>query len=205
MKFDTTELCGTLDEDRGFNMSTCSGHPLWPADPRPEDIRAEDLVALARICRFNGHLKPEIETYSVMQHSIYVYKKVVRATGNSSSAISLAALLHDAHEYIYGDMIKPQKRLWSDRKHYEQIADRAIAKRFGFHVGLFEHPAIKEADYRTFLTEQRDLLTPGTTDFGVANAEPYDDIIVPEPFNEVVLEFMQILDELTLRVQSPRT
>ena len=199
MIHNTEELCGRLDESRGYNMQTCSGKPFWPADPRPGDIRIEDLTALARICRFNGHMKREIKHYSVMQHSIYVYRKVVDATGGLNPKLNLAALLHDAHEYIYGDMIKPQKRLWTDRKDYETICDKAIALRFNFCPSLFDHPAIKEADYRTFLTEQRDLLTPGNVDFGVAKAEPYDDIIVPESFDNVVDEFYQILDELLIR------
>lgn len=196
MTLDTQELCGKLDEKRGYNMQTCSGKPFWPADPRAEDIRAEDLFALARICRFAGHLRPQIEHYSVMQHSIFVYKKVALATNNRNPKLSLAALLHDAHEYVLGDMIKPQKGLWSDRKDYERAVDEAIAQKFMFDVELFDHPAIKEADYRAFLTEQRDLLTPGCVDFGVARAEPYDDIIEPQPFIDVLDEFFQLLSEL---------
>ena len=60
-KFDTQELCGKLDQSRGYNMNTCSGLPVWPLDPRPEDVRIEDIAgALSRVCRYNGHLKDEV-------------------------------------------------------------------------------------------------------------------------------------------------
>lgn len=210
--FDTQELCGKLDEARGYNMNTVSGLPVWPADPRPEDIRIEDIAgALSRVCRYNGHLKdgcwrhwsgavedkPAIgnswfpfEVYSVAQHSVLVEQKVRewvsdRMDYSTWSAdyppkhLLLAALLHDAHEYVLGDMVKPQKKMYNNRKLYEGKWDISIAERFGFDVQLFDHPAIKEADYRMFLTEKRDLVNCSKTDFGEAKAEPYPEQIVP--------------------------
>lgn len=214
--FDTQELCGKLDETRGYNMNTASGLPVWPADPRPEDIRIEDIAgALSRICRYNGHLKEgawypyaEIpkdipwswpvsenggiaevycgfEVYSVAQHSVLVEQRVnfhqsmCDVSEKVRNPLLLAALLHDAHEYVLGDMVKPQKKMYNSRKLYEGKWDTSIAKRFGFDVQLFDHPAIKEADYRMFLTEKRDLVNCSKTDFGEAKAEPYPEQIVP--------------------------
>ena len=91
----TQELCGTLDERRGYNMNTVSGLPVWPKAPRAEDIRIEDISgALSRICRYNGHLRDlvsipfpppsrgskivPVEIYSVAQHSVLV-EQYVRA------------------------------------------------------------------------------------------------------------------------------
>jgi uncharacterized protein len=196
MTHDTQELCGKLDAARGYNMNTASGKPVWPRDPRAEDIRIEDIAAsLSRMCRFNGHIKAgafvshargeypheewvSFEIYSVAQHSAIVCDKVAEVAPDAKF-LQLAALLHDAHEYILGDMIKPQKNLYPSRKQYECEWDLAIANRFGLWSGLFDHAAIKEADYRIFLTEKRDLLVDGTVDFGVANADPYPDRIVP--------------------------
>ena len=76
-------------------------------------------------------------------------------------------------------MVKPQKLMYDKRSYFEGKWDTIIAAKFGFDVSLFDHPAIKEADYRIFLTEKRDLVVNGTTDFGVAKAEPYPERIVP--------------------------
>lgn len=209
-KLDTGDLCGKLDMDRGFNMNTCCGKPMWPADPRADDIRINDIAgSLSRICRFNGHMKDcieiiehvevedssgycttrwqTIETFSVAQHSLNVEREVskvldekyARRSASFCRKIKLAALLHDATEFIHGDMIKPQKRMYAEREQYEAEGDAAIAARFGFDPGLFKHPLIKNADYRMFLTEKRDLCNEDGTDFGVADAEPYDEQIIP--------------------------
>lgn len=176
--FDTQDLCGRLDESRGYNMNTVSGLPVWPEDPRPEDIRIDDIAgALSRICRYNGHLRQDVEHYSVAQHSVLVCRAVAKTT--RSPALCLAALLHDAHEYVLGDMVKPQKKMYRERSRYEAKWDIAIAKRFGFDFDLFDHPAVKEADYRMFLTEKRDVIVKGDTDFGQEIAKPYPKKILP--------------------------
>lgn len=121
---DTGELCGPRT-DRGYNQTTASGYPFWVLDPRPEDIRIEDIAAhLSRICRFGGALKgakilkkrfgffplwlfPKtffVETYSVAQHSVLVSRNVPQE-------FALEALLHDAAEAYVGDVIKPIKLL----------------------------------------------------------------------------------------------
>lgn len=109
---DTTELCGA-NNGRGYNQTTASGYPFWSLDPRPEDIRIEDIAAhLSRICRFGGALKEKafnaagsyefIEIYSVAQHSVLVSQRVPQE-------FALEALLHDAAEAYVGDMVKPVK------------------------------------------------------------------------------------------------
>lgn len=113
---DTGELCGPRT-DRGYNQTTASGYPFWVLDPRPEDIRIEDIAAhLSRICRFGGALKDDVpnipplrsmvfvETYSVAQHSVLVSRNV-------HQEFALEALLHDAAEAYVGDVIKPIKLL----------------------------------------------------------------------------------------------
>ena len=57
-------------ERRGDWMQTHSGLRFYPLDPRPEDIRIEDIAhALPMICRFNGHCS---RFYSVAEHSLNV-------------------------------------------------------------------------------------------------------------------------------------
>ena len=115
---DTKELCGA-DTGRGLNQTTASGKPFWVGDPRPEDVRIEDIAAqLSRICRFGGALKDgyyedwnmgidagtwvHFETYSVAQHCVLVSRNV-------PPEYALEGLLHDAAEAYIGDMIKPIK------------------------------------------------------------------------------------------------
>ncbi len=204
MALNTEDLCGRLDENRGYNMNTKSGLPVWPADPRAEDIRLEDVAsALSCINRFNGHTKwdwVEMTAYaalffekaghrvqtkagglslvympltlSVAQHSVNVMREVQKAVPGHR-LLHRAALLHDAPEYVLGDMVKPQKIMYKERKQYEKRWEDVMAAVFGFPSYLFDHPAIKEADYRMFLTEKRDLCTDHGTDFGEARAEPY--------------------------------
>jgi len=207
MKHDTEKLCGRLDQRRGYNMNTYSGLPVWPADPRPEDIRIGDIArGLSRLCRFNGHIKngewrytpyqwPEeqwvdYEIYSVAQHSVLVCEAV------GDPELKLPALLHDASEYVLGDMIKPQKRMYNERKTYEQTWEVAIANRFGFDPALFNDPEIKEADYRMFLTERRDVVSHSRTDFGVAEDKPYGFRIVPLLPSQAYKMFMDRFNEL---------
>lgn len=217
MTLDTQELCGKLDQSRGYNMNSISGKPVWPASPRAEDIRIEDIAgALSRICRYNGHLRdycitePDadgyfdqlpLEIYSVAQHSVLVEQYVAKWCGEDADSepcilLRLAALLHDAHEYVLGDMVKPQKLMYKERKRYEMEWDDRIAERFGFSADLLDHPAIKEADYRIFLTEKRDLVVNWTTDFGVAKADPYPERIVPVLPSAARKMFMDRFNEL---------
>lgn len=169
---DTTELCGAKTVDRGFNQGTASGKPFWALDPRPEDIRITDIAAqLARVCRFGGALRDNVEHYSVAQHSVLV-------SYNVPEEFALEGLLHDAAEAYTGDMLKPLKHALPDFKRLSDNIDIAIRKKFG--LPLTPSPCIKEADYRAVLTERRDVLPEVfTVDWGVARAEPWPEIIVP--------------------------
>lgn len=85
-----------------------SGRRLDLLDPTPVDIEIEDIAhGLAFVARWNGQTKGDWP-YSVAEHSLLVEQIFGRQTGGGAKW-RLAALLHDAPEYVIGDMISPVK------------------------------------------------------------------------------------------------
>lgn len=108
-----------------------SGRRLDLLDPHADDIAIEDIAhGLARVARWNGQTAgPHI--FSVAQHSLLV-EAIFAAGGASSRNESLAALLHDAPEYVVGDLISPFKAvLGNDYKAVENRILVAVHGRFG--------------------------------------------------------------------------
>lgn len=197
MTYDTEELCGDKSE-RGYNMICTSGKPFWPMDPQPYDVRIEDIAQhLSRICRFNGALRSDIPHYSVAQHSVLVADHV-------PAPYKLRALLHDAAEAYMGDVIKPVKaQLGEELGYMEDDIMWAIEKRFHLDYGCTRedivraNEVVKEADYRAFLTEKRDLVNDiGLVDFGRPKAAPWDDVVAPLDQRASYMLFMERFEEL---------
>ena len=85
-----------------------SGRRLDLLDPTPVDIEVEDIAhGLAFVARWNGQTRGDWP-YSVAEHSLLVEQIFGRQTGEAAKW-RLAALLHDAPEYVIGDMISPVK------------------------------------------------------------------------------------------------
>ena len=85
-----------------------SGRRLDLLDPTPVDIEIEDIAhGLAFVARWNGQTRGDWP-YSVAEHSLLVEQIFARA-GDRPAKWCLAALLHDAPEYVIGDMISPVK------------------------------------------------------------------------------------------------
>ena len=92
------------DNGRGYKITTYSGKPFFPMDPRPEEIRIEDIAhSLSMQCRFNGHTK---WFYSVAQHCS-IMAEAMMSDGYAEYAFE--ALMHDAAEAYIGDLIRPVK------------------------------------------------------------------------------------------------
>ena len=126
-----------------------SGRRLDLLDPSPMDIEIEDIAhGLARVARWNGQTVGA-HAFSVAQHSVVVEEIVAHLQPDIAPRWRLAALLHDASEYVIGDMISPFKAaLGIDYKLFEARLDTAIHIRFGLPA---ETPAaikrlIKQAD-----------------------------------------------------------
>jgi uncharacterized protein len=109
-----------------------SGRRLDLIDPSPLDIEIEDIAhGLARVARWNGQTRGE-HAFSVAQHCLLVLDILRRGETGASTAKLLMALLHDAPEYVIGDMISPFKAvIGGDYKAVEDRLLSAIHLRFG--------------------------------------------------------------------------
>jgi 5'-deoxynucleotidase YfbR-like HD superfamily hydrolase len=86
-----------------------SGRRLDLLDPTPVDIEIEDIAhGLAFVARWNGQTLGDYP-YSVAEHSLLVEEIFTRENPGIPARWRLAALLHDAPEYVIGDMISPVK------------------------------------------------------------------------------------------------
>ncbi|HMO70982.1 MAG TPA: HD family hydrolase [Paracoccaceae bacterium] len=86
-----------------------SGRRLDLLDPTPVDVEVEDIAhGLAFVARWNGQTRGDWP-YSVAEHSLLVEDIFGRMNPGQSARWRLAALLHDAPEYVLGDMISPVK------------------------------------------------------------------------------------------------
>ena len=114
-----------------------SGRRLDILSPSPLDIEIEDIAhGLARVTRWNGQTKG---TYglSVAQHSLLVEEILSRNAPQLAQKWRLAGLIHDAPEYVIGDMITPFKAALGPL--YRQIEARlqeAVHIRFGLPAEL---------------------------------------------------------------------
>ena len=86
-----------------------SGRRLDLLDPSPLDVEIEDIAhGLAFVARWNGQTRGE-HPYSVAEHSLLVEEIFALIVPGCAARWRLAALLHDAPEYVIGDMISPVK------------------------------------------------------------------------------------------------
>lgn len=108
-----------------------SGRRLDLLNPQPEDVEAEDIaLGLSRVARWNGQTKGA-HSFSVAQHSLLVESIFNSLNPEAHKNDRLAALLHDAPEYVVGDMISPFKAvIGGDYKAVEKRLLVAIHKRF---------------------------------------------------------------------------
>jgi 5'-deoxynucleotidase YfbR-like HD superfamily hydrolase len=108
-----------------------SGRRLDLLDPSPLDVEISDIAhGLARVARWNGQTSGE-HAFSVAQHSLLVEALFADIQPEASADARLAALLHDAPEYVIGDMISPFKSVMGGSyKDCEFRLQRAIHLRF---------------------------------------------------------------------------
>ncbi len=114
-----------------------SGRRLDLLDPTPLDIEIDDIAhGLAFVARWNGQTKGDF-AYSVAEHSLLVEELFRRIDPKAPKKWCLAALLHDAPEYVIGDMISPVKAAVGSG--YSALDDRlaaAVHLRFGLPAAI---------------------------------------------------------------------
>jgi len=126
-----------------------SGRRLDLLDPSPLDIEIEDIAhGLARVARWNGQTDGEY-AFSVAQHSLLVEIIASELEPKLDRRFRLSALIHDAPEYVIGDLISPFKAALSlDYRAFEAKLLAAIHLRFGLPAELPDEVTklIKRAD-----------------------------------------------------------
>jgi 5'-deoxynucleotidase YfbR-like HD superfamily hydrolase len=122
-----------------------SGRRLDLLDPSPLDIEIEDIAhGLARVARWNGQTRGSA-IFSVAQHSVLVCDVLALLEPDAPASTRLMVLLHDAPEYVIGDMISPFKAVIGES--YKAVEARllsAIHLRFGL-------PAVTPPPIRTLI------------------------------------------------------
>jgi hypothetical protein len=170
-----------------------SGRRLDLLDPSPLDVEIEDIAhGLARVARWNGQTKGA-HAFSVAQHCVLVERLSAELNPKIGREARLMALLHDAPEYVIGDLISPFKAaVGLDYKDFELRLLAAIHLRFGLPAKapanlatLFKQADIASAYFeatqlagfsaeeakRYFGTPPKTLRTPRLTPLAVADAQ----------------------------------
>jgi 5'-deoxynucleotidase YfbR-like HD superfamily hydrolase len=156
-----------------------SGRRLDLLDPSPKDIEIEDIAhGLARVARWNGQTVGD-HAFSVAQHALLVEEIATVMQPDLTRRWQLAALLHDAPEFVIGDLISPFKAaIGLDYKAFENKLLEAIYRRFGLPPSLPDRitMAIKAADRIAAFYEATQLAGFSETEanryFGVPRGVP---------------------------------
>ena len=181
-----------------------SGRRLDLLDPTPMDIEIEDIAhGLAFVARWNGQTEGSFP-YSVAEHSVLVEQLYSAANPDAPARWKLAALLHDAPEYVIGDMISPVKSAVGPG--YAELDARltsAIHLRFGLPAAL---PAaikkqIKAADKLSAWLEATQIagfsLEEANRFFGAPkNSQPLPARLTPRPPMDVKADFLARFQDL---------
>ena len=133
-----------------------SGRRLDLLNPSPLDIEIEDIArGISRVARWNGQTSGEYPL-SVAQHSVIVAELLKSYNENIEIKWQLAALLHDAAEYIISDMITPLKSfLGEEYIQFEEKIQSAINIRFSLpgEIPKKIYKLIKNCDRQTAFIE----------------------------------------------------
>jgi hypothetical protein len=137
-----------------------SGRRLDLLEPSPLDIEIEDIAhGLARVARWNGQTRGA-HAFSVAQHCVLVERLVAELSPRLSREARLMALLHDAPEYVVGDLISPFKAaIGVNYKDLELKLQAAIHLRFGLPALVPKPLAVlfKKADHLSAFYEATQL------------------------------------------------
>lgn len=180
-----------------------SGRRLDLLDPSPLDVEIADIAhGLARVARWNGQTRGD-HAFSVAQHCLVV-EEIFRRGNGDDRLPCLTALLHDAPEYVIGDMISPFKSVvGGGYKTVEHRLEAAIHLRFGLppHASRDLKAAIKKADTIAAYFEATELAGFSTAEarkfFGQPRGITRDMLpIEPMPALEAQRLFLRRFEEL---------
>ncbi|WEJ57679.1 HD family hydrolase [Devosia sp. FJ2-5-3] len=185
-----------------------SGRRLDILDPSPVDVELSDIAhGLARVARWNGQTIGDYP-FSVAQHSVLVLEVFRAANPDAGVHAQLQTLLHDAPEYVMGDIISPFKAAMGGN--YKDVENRllsAIYLRFSLPA---TQPAaltklIKKADREAAYFEATNLAgfeaaearrLFGEPSFPAFEVDEFDRLIRPWPTREAHDRFIAAFEEL---------
>lgn len=186
-----------------------SGRRLDLLDPSPLDVELSDIAhGLARVARWNGQTVGDYP-FTVAQHSILVLELFRAANREADARAQLYALLHDAPEYVMGDIISPFKAAMGGN--YKDVENRLLGAVY-LRFSLPAVPAaslsklIKRADREAAYLEATHLAGFeqaearkffGEPSFPVFEFEPFEKLIRPWPTREAYDRFVQAVEALT--------
>lgn len=189
-----------------------SGRRLDILDPSPLDVELSDIAhGLARVARWNGQTLGDYP-FSVAQHSVFVHE-VFRALNPDADARALLyALLHDAPEYVMGDIISPFKVVMGGN--YKEVENRLLAAvHMRFSLGAIPPAtltrAIKKADKEAAYFEAVHLagFEPeeaqkffGEPTVPAFDLEAFDRLIRPWPTREAYERFVELVEATVARL-----
>lgn len=127
-------------------------------------------IVLSRTPRFTGHTEP---MYSVAQHSLLVESLIAE----SCPELRLAALMHDAHECVIGDLSTPLKTYLKQSQAFVDMENRVkafFAIDFGFSIEYAHGPVVKEADLLALWIERQAFMPLFAND--VWKEDPADEV-----------------------------
>lgn len=186
-----------------------SGRRLDILDPSPVDVELSDIAhGLARVARWNGQTIGDYP-FSVAQHSVLVLELFRTANPEAEPVGQMQALLHDAPEYVMGDIISPFKAVMGGNyKEVEKGLLSAIYLRFSLPATM---PAalrkqIKKADQEAAFFEATNLAGFDPDEarrlFGVPaqpafEVDAFDRLIRPWPTHQAHQKFMDAFNEIS--------
>ena len=183
-----------------------SGRRLDLLNPSPLDVEIEDIAhGLARVARWNGQTKGA-HAFSVAQHSVLVERLVGELSPRLTREARLMALLHDAPEYVVGDLISPFKAaIGFNYKDLEHKLQAAIHLRFSLPALVPKALAVlfKKADHLSAFYEATQLAGFEEPEarrlFGAPPAGAKTPRLTPLPTAEAQTQFLERFHRLAIR------
>lgn len=195
-------MMNVIERNKEKNMRAwqrmLSGRRLDLINPSAVDIEIEDIAhGLSRVSRWNGQTTGE-HGFSVAQHSVIVEKIASLLDPEATRDMQMMALLHDASEYVVGDMISPFKNaLGVDYRAFEDKLMHAIHIRFGLPATtpLAVKKWIKKADKASAWLEATQIAGFSLEESDNIFGEPLEEIrnwsLIPVSANAAKTEFLE--------------
>jgi 5'-deoxynucleotidase YfbR-like HD superfamily hydrolase len=191
-----------------------SGRRLDILDPSPLDIELSDIAhGLARVARWNGQTQGDYP-FSVAQHSVLVLKLFQAANPDATPQQLLQCMLHDAPEYVMGDIISPFKAAMGGN--YKVVEDRlmsAIFLRFSLPATMSAatKKLVKKADIEAAYFEATHLAgfdaaeaekLFGAPTLATFEVDGFEKLIRPWPTQQAHAQFVQVFDETSALISA---